>query len=103
MTPPPEDASEDRALPNLGEERVRRLLETGRSLVSGFDTDSILATVLETARDLTGARYAAFGMLEGVQLVRGSLTVDSGRGSRTTIRIELPSPRQPEAQMPPAA
>ena len=42
---------------------MRRLLDVGRSLVSELDLESVLQTVLEAARDLTGARYAALGVL----------------------------------------
>ena len=42
---------------------MRRLLDVGRSLVSELDLESLLQTVLEAARDLTSARYAALGVL----------------------------------------
>jgi two-component system, NarL family, sensor histidine kinase DevS len=48
---------------HLDEVRLRRLLDVGRSLVSELDVESVLQTVLEAARDLTGARYAALGVL----------------------------------------
>ena len=41
-----------------------RLLEAGRSLVSELDLEVVLERLLETARDLTGARYAAIGVLD---------------------------------------
>ena len=47
----------------LDEARLRRLLEVGRSLVSELDVESVLEAVLEAARDLTTARYAALGVL----------------------------------------
>ena len=47
----------------LDEARLRRLLDVGRSLVSDLDLESVLQSVLEAARDLTGARYAALGVL----------------------------------------
>jgi two-component system, NarL family, sensor histidine kinase DevS len=47
----------------LDEMRLRRLLEVGRSLVSDLDLESVLQSVLEAARELTGARYAALGVL----------------------------------------
>ena len=47
----------------LDEIQLRRLLEVGRSLVSNLDLESVLQSVLEAARDLTGARYAALGVL----------------------------------------
>ena len=47
----------------LGDVQLRRLLDVGRSLVSDLDLESVLQAVLEAARDLTGARYAALGVL----------------------------------------
>jgi signal transduction histidine kinase len=43
---------------------LRRLLDVGRALVSDLDTDAILVRVLAAARELTGARYAALGVLD---------------------------------------
>jgi signal transduction histidine kinase len=48
----------------LGEDALRRLLEVGRTLVSELDLESVLRRVLETAGELTGARYAALGILD---------------------------------------
>jgi signal transduction histidine kinase len=45
-------------------ERLRRLLDVGRALVSEFDLEAVLERVLEAARELTGARYAALGVLD---------------------------------------
>ncbi len=42
---------------------VRRLLAVGRSLTSELDRDVVLHRVLDTARQMTGARYAALGIL----------------------------------------
>lgn len=47
----------------LDEVRLRRLLEVGRALVSDLDLESVLLAVLQAARDLTSARYAALGVL----------------------------------------
>jgi signal transduction histidine kinase len=47
----------------LGETHLRRLVEVGRALVSNLDLESVLQAVLEAARDLTGARHAALGVL----------------------------------------
>jgi signal transduction histidine kinase len=47
----------------LDEERLRRLLEAGRALVSELDVDAVLDRLLDAARELTGARYAAMGVL----------------------------------------
>jgi len=41
----------------------RRLLEVGRTLMADLDETVVLDRVLETARELTGARYAALGVL----------------------------------------
>jgi two-component system, NarL family, sensor histidine kinase DevS len=42
---------------------LRRLLEVGRVLMTELDLESVLEQVLQTARELTGARYAALGIL----------------------------------------
>ncbi len=42
---------------------IRRLLEVGRGLMSELERESLLDRVLETAREVTGARYAALGIL----------------------------------------
>ena len=42
---------------------MRRLLDVGRELVTELDLDVVLERVLETARETTGARYAALGIL----------------------------------------
>ncbi|MGI8800600.1 MAG: GAF domain-containing protein [Solirubrobacteraceae bacterium] len=44
--------------------RMRRLFELGRALVPGLDQPSVLARILEAAREITGARYAALGILD---------------------------------------
>jgi len=44
--------------------RLRRLVDVGRSLVSDLDLESVLTHVVEAARELTGARYAALGVLD---------------------------------------
>jgi signal transduction histidine kinase len=48
----------------LDEQRLSRLIEVGRSLVSERDLETLLTQVLDVARDLTGARYAALGVLD---------------------------------------
>ncbi|MEX0992859.1 MAG: GAF domain-containing sensor histidine kinase [Solirubrobacterales bacterium] len=48
----------------LDEARLRRLIEVGRTLVGDLDLESVLRQVLEAARELTGARYAALGVLD---------------------------------------
>jgi len=48
----------------LDEERLGRLLAVGTSLVSALDVDTLLTQLLEAAQELTGARYAALGVLD---------------------------------------
>lgn len=48
----------------LDAKELRKLLDVGRALVAELDVEAVLRHVLETARDLTGARYAALGILD---------------------------------------
>jgi signal transduction histidine kinase len=48
----------------LGEERLRRLLDVGRALVAELDLERLLHRILEVAQELTGAKYAALGVLD---------------------------------------
>jgi len=48
---------------SLDERRLRALLTIGRSVVSMLDLEAVLSEVLMAARELTGARYAAVGVL----------------------------------------
>jgi signal transduction histidine kinase len=48
----------------LDDGQLTRLLEVGRSLVSELDLEAVLRRVLDAARDLTQARYAALGVLD---------------------------------------
>jgi len=48
----------------LDERRLRDLIDVGRSLVAELDPEVIFRRVLEVACDLTGARYAALGVLD---------------------------------------
>jgi signal transduction histidine kinase len=48
----------------LDEARLRRLLDAGRALVANLDLEAVLDGLLEAARDMTGARYAALGILD---------------------------------------
>ena len=47
----------------LDEPRLRELIDVGRSLVVELDLETIFRRVLEVACELTGARYAALGVL----------------------------------------
>jgi signal transduction histidine kinase len=54
----------DQSAGTTAEQRLRRLLEAGRSLVGELDPESILEQILEEACALTDARYAALGVLD---------------------------------------
>lgn len=47
----------------LDEGRLQRLIEVGRTLVAELDLDAVLNRLLAVAREITGARYAAIGIL----------------------------------------
>src|SRR4051812_8996223 len=59
MAPMPLDAIAD-----LEPERLRRLIDVGRSLVRELHVDQVLDRLLDVAREVTGARYAALGILD---------------------------------------
>jgi two-component system, NarL family, sensor histidine kinase DevS len=48
----------------LDEHRLRRLIDVGRGLGAQLDLEAVLREVVEVARELTGARYAALGILD---------------------------------------
>jgi signal transduction histidine kinase len=58
------DAGESETVPKLTDRELKRLLDVGRALVSNLDVESVLMQVLETARELTEAQYAALGILD---------------------------------------
>jgi signal transduction histidine kinase len=77
----------------LSESRLRALLEAGIALTSELTLDTLLQRIMELAAELTGARYAALGVIDpsGLQLER-FLTV--GVDSETHAAIgELPRGR----------
>jgi signal transduction histidine kinase len=55
-------ASDDRDLRRS--RRLRQLLDVGRSLTAELDLDTLLERVMQTARELCRARYAALGVLD---------------------------------------
>lgn len=77
----------------LESHRLERLIEAGRGLVSMLDLESVLERLLHTARDVTGARYAALGILdERRESLERFLTV--GVDDETRRRIgDLPTGR----------
>jgi GAF domain-containing protein len=72
-----------------GDSWIRRLLDVGRELTKELDQDTLLERVLETAREVTGARYAALGVLneQGDGLER-FLTAGIDDATRRTIGDE---------------
>jgi signal transduction histidine kinase len=48
----------------LDERRLRLLLDIGTSIVAELDSEAVLRRVLDAGRELTGARYAAVGILD---------------------------------------
>jgi signal transduction histidine kinase len=51
------------ALSVLDRDRLGHLIEVGRSLVTEREPDAVIRKALRAARELTGARYAAMGIL----------------------------------------
>lgn len=47
----------------LNESQLRRLIEVGADVVSNLDTETLLEQIVVQARAITGARYAALGVL----------------------------------------
>jgi two-component system, NarL family, sensor histidine kinase DevS len=70
----------------LDEQRLRKLIEAARALVSELELEVVLERLLEAARELTGAAYAALGILnpERTALER-FLTVGIDAGTRAVI------------------
>jgi signal transduction histidine kinase len=48
----------------LDGDHLRRLMDVGRGLVSNLDLEAVLQQLIEVGRELTGARYAALGILD---------------------------------------
>jgi len=48
----------------VDEDRFRRLIGVSSSLLSELDLEAVLRSVVEAAREVTGARYAALGVLD---------------------------------------
>ncbi len=77
----------------LDERRLRKLIEVARVLLSELDLETVLHRLLEVARELTGARYAALGILgpDRTELER-FITLGVAEATRTAIG-ELPRGR----------
>src|SRR5829696_419460 len=48
----------------MDENRLRRLLEVGRSLIAELEPEAVLDRLLDVAQELTDAHYAAIGVLD---------------------------------------
>jgi signal transduction histidine kinase len=48
----------------IEDDRFRRLIDVGNEVLSELDLEAVLKSVVEAARELTGARYAALGVLD---------------------------------------
>jgi two-component system, NarL family, sensor histidine kinase DevS len=67
-------------------QRLERLIEVGRSLVAELHLPNVLDRVLEVAREVTGARYAALGILdEKKQQLEQFLTIGIEEEQRSRI------------------
>lgn len=86
-------------------ERAERLLAAGQALTSELELANVLQRILETARELTGARYAALGVLDdarhelsdfitlGLEAEQRALIGDPPRGHGILgLLIEHPQP-----------
>lgn len=70
----------------LDEHKLRRLIDVGRALTSDLDLEVVLRRVLHTGRELTGARYAALGILdESREEVERFLTVGFDDATRERV------------------
>ena len=85
-------------------------MDVGRSLVTVLDPEAVFERLLEVARELTGARYAAIGVLdEGRERLERFLTVgideDTHRaigdlpGGRGVLGVLISDPRRCASRM----
>ncbi len=78
---------------HVDEHRLWRLVDVGRSLVTVLDPEAVFERLLEVARELTGARYAAIGVLdEGRERLERFLTVGIDEDTHRAIG-DLPGGR----------
>jgi signal transduction histidine kinase len=78
---------------SLDPRQIRRLLDIGRSLVAQLDVERVLDDILDAARELTGARYAALGVINEQRTgLERFITVGIDPHARLQIG-ELPSGR----------
>ena len=77
----------------LDADRLQRLIEAGRALVAELDLDAVLHQLLQTARELTGARYAAIGVLDDSRTELQAFITAGIDGTRHREIGELPRGR----------
>jgi signal transduction histidine kinase len=78
---------------SLDSRHLTRLLEAGRALVAELDPQAVLDRILSTAREVTGARYAALGILDERRASLGEF-LTSGIDDETRAAIgDLPRGR----------
>lgn len=78
----------------LDEHRLRRLIDVGRGLVAQLDLEAVLSEVVEVGRELTGARHAALGILDGdgperERFIYGHLPAEGSLGVPIVVRGEV--------------
>src|SRR5204862_7133542 len=61
---PPSDAAAIMACVDGADDRIRALIGTGIAISAELSLDAVLQRVVETAAELTGARYAALGVID---------------------------------------
>jgi transcriptional regulator with GAF, ATPase, and Fis domain len=74
---------------SLEDDKLRRLLDVGRELASEPDSERVLERVLEEARSITGARFAALGVLD-VERIELERFLTSGMDADTRRAIGEP-------------
>jgi signal transduction histidine kinase len=77
----------------MDQNQLERLVEIGPALAGGLDLETVLRRIVDAAREVTGARYAALGVLdsEGAGLER---FITAGLTDEETARIgDLPRGR----------
>jgi signal transduction histidine kinase len=68
------------------DEQTRSLLEVAGGVLGDLDLESVIARVLESARELTGARYAAVGVLDASRTeLERFITLGVGEDARAQI------------------
>jgi signal transduction histidine kinase len=74
------------ATQGLDEDRLRRLISVGRALVQQLDLEALLTQIADVAREVTGARYSAIGVLDEV---RAELERFLARGIDAATRAQI--------------